>query len=62
MASTFSLKGSFEVVGPLKGTKGTPTRGIKAISTDVHGAIVGEIKDYSSPGSVTSAPNGVQNI
>lgn len=52
---------SFEINGVSKGSRGTPARGVKVVTT-TSGSVYGEIKDYNSPGSVTSSPGGVQNM
>lgn len=52
---------SFEINGVSKGSRGTPARGTK-VYTATSGALVGELRDYNSPGSVTSSPGGVQNM
>lgn len=52
---------SFEINGVSKGSRGTPARGTNVYTT-TSGSVYGEIKDYVSPGSVTSSPGGVQNM
>lgn len=56
-----SLVVHMEIIGHTSASKGTPTRGVKAVTT-TSGSVYGEIRDYNTPGSQTSSTNGVQNI
>lgn len=60
--ATHVFTASIEILGRIKGSKGTPTRNVKVFTTDNTGNIGGEVKDFNTPGAVTTHPGGVQNI